>query len=194
MNNKLFLVNVAYNGNRPRVSISISWRRFFNGVWQNVKDYISSVRNFMNNAVERRNVYLLNTYSILSWIVIAILLIEAMGYVQDTGGNLRQIWNIWAGFLSGYGIVTMTHHVGLLLLILALFRVICAPIAKWEQYYLKTLSDKSLTKEIRWQLLVQRADATVAKINGIITLTCGGIVAVAGATAIVWMIWTMLQG
>ena len=198
MTQKLILVDVQYNGMRPRVSISISWKRMLSGFWQNVKDFGNKVKNFLQYVYKMRNVYTLNMYSSITWVMMLLLVVEGMIRVKAADWNLNvfteNLWNEWTEFLGGFGIVMHAHQVGLFALLLALISVICAPATKWDKYYFNLKADKTLSKDIRKQLLSRRADAMVDGLNSAVAGTCLWIVKIAAGTVIVWMVWTMLQG
>lgn len=198
MNNKLFLVNVAYNGNRPRVSISISWRNFFRGIWQNIVNFFRCVNSFMQQQWLRRNVYALWFYTLAIAIcetIMAVYCINTLKAVDaDANMFMQELWSEWTAFLGEYGVNVISHQVGLLVVVIALFAVLSAPAAEWGKFSAKVRSNSQLTSAEKWNVRIQKADAMVDHYNALITGTCGWILKIAGATAIVWFVWTMLQG
>ena len=198
MNNKLFLVYVAYNGNRPRVSISISWRRFFNGVWQSVKNTFNSVMNFMQMQLKRGNVYALSLYALVVALCEVMMIVYCINGLKAVNADvdvfLQELWGEWTAFLGEFGIVAQAHQIGMLIIAIALFAVITAPAVEWNKFFTTVYNNRQMTSAEKWNALIQQADGMVVKYNALITGTCGWILKIAGATAIVWMIWTMLQG
>lgn len=191
-------VNVAYNGNSPRVTWNISWKGFFAKLWQDLKDFGKKMCQMYVWLWQHRNVFAINAYACCVAAVLLVLMAGGMDVAKQTVGLqefIDQLWGMWVNFLAAeFGIMSQAHQVGLLVLTIALFMTICSPAVTWISYYLGLKFDKNIARDIRWKLLRQRADAMVARMNNAIHGTCKGVIAVAVGAAVAWMVWTLLQG
>jgi len=186
------MVNFSYNGVWPKVTWNISWRRFFKGIWQNIKD-------FMHQAWKRRNVYLLNTYTLIALcatlVVVFCLIDKAFDYATTFGGRnmFSNFWGAWSSYISGeFGIINIVHQVGVLVLLLAAIMLFNTPASEWWKSYMSLSFDDTLSDDIKEKLLIRRADSMVESVGIVVTWTSGLLIITAAVTAIVWVVWTML--
>ena len=108
--------------------------------------------------------------------------------------NLNTFWQEWTLLLSTqFGITIGIHQVAVLVFVFASLSVLNAPASEWGKFSAKVWRDSQMTSAEKWNALIQKADEMTEKYQKTITNLCGGILMVAGATAIVWVIWTMLQ-
>ena len=195
MKKTLFFVGVKYNGTRPHVTVNMNWNRFFAGIWQGIQSFFNAIKKICIEMIERRNVYFMNIYVLIIFFALFFSLEPIINTMETENINFwESIWNNWRAAATSLGIESMAHQIGGLVLLLAIISLLCKPAAEWEIYFTKLCLDKSLSTDIRWQLLKQKANTTINSMNATFYGTCGWIVKIALATATVWFIWTMLQG